>query len=69
MSLITERYKYEKLKRVEVNGKRRYETPGGPPVASVTTILSETKDKTHLIEWRRRVGEKKAQEITTEAEV
>src|SRR6056300_700543 len=67
MSLITERYKYEKLKRVEVNGKRRYETPGGPPVASVTTILGETKDKTHLIEWRRRVGEKKAQEITTEA--
>jgi len=36
-------------------------------VASVTTILDATKDKTHLIEWRKRVGEKKAQEITTEA--
>lgn len=67
MSLITEKFKYEKLKRVEVGGKRRYAAPGGPPVASVTTILSATKDMTHLYEWRRRVGEKKAQEITTEA--
>ena len=68
MSLITNKYVYEKLQRVETNGKRRYATPGdGPPVASVTTILSATKDMTHLIEWRRRVGEQKAQEITTEA--
>lgn len=67
MSLITNKFVYEKLKRVEVNGKRRYETPGGPPVASVTTILGETKDKTHLIEWRKRVGEAKAQEIVVEA--
>lgn len=67
MSLITNKYIYEKLKRVEVGGKRRYETPGGPPVASVTTILDGTKDKTHLIEWRRRVGEAKATEITTQA--
>ena len=67
MSLITEKYKYERLKRVEVDGKRRYAAPGHPPVASVTTILSGTKDMSHLIEWRKRVGEKKAQEITTEA--
>jgi genome maintenance exonuclease 1 len=67
MSLIKQKYVYEKLTRVEVNGKRRYQTPGGPPVASVTTILGDTKDKTHLIEWRKRVGEQKAQEITTEA--
>ena len=67
MTLITEKYKYERLKRVEVDGKRRYAAPGGPPVASVTTILSSTKDNTHLIEWRKRVGEKKAQEITSEA--
>lgn len=67
MTLIKPKYTYEKLKRVEVNGKRRYETPSGPPVASVTTILGETKDKTHLIAWKRRVGEKKAQEIVTEA--
>ena len=67
MILIKNKFTYEKLSRVEVDGKRRYQTPGGPPVASVTTILGATKDQTHLIEWRRRVGEKKAQEITTEA--
>jgi genome maintenance exonuclease 1 len=67
MSLIKPKYIYEKLKRVEVDGKRRYAAPGGPPVASVTTILSATKDQTHLIAWRNRVGHAKAQEITTEA--
>jgi len=67
MSLITERFSYKDLQRVEVGGKRRYAAPGGNPVPSVTTILDATKDKTHLIEWRKRVGEKKAQEITTEA--
>ena len=67
MSLIKSKYKYEKLKRVEVGGKRRYAAPGGPPVASVTTILSGTKDMSHLIAWKKRVGEKKAQEIVTEA--
>ena len=67
MSLIVNKYTYEPLQRTEVNGKRRYLTPGGTPVASVTTILGATKDMTHLIEWRKRVGEQKAQEITTEA--
>jgi hypothetical protein len=32
-------------------------------VPSVTTILSATKDKTGLNEWRKRIGEAKAQEI------
>lgn len=67
MTLIKPKYTYEKLKRVEVDGKRRYAAPGGAPVASVTTILSATKDQTHLIQWRNRVGHAKAQEITTEA--
>ena len=67
MSLIIEKYKYERLKRVEVDGKCRYAAPGHPPVASVTTILSGTKDMSHLIAWKKRVGEKKAQEIVTEA--
>ena len=67
MTLIKPKYTYEKLKRVEVDGKRRYAAPGGAPVASVTTILSNTKDMTHLIEWRKRVGEEKARQITTEA--
>ena len=34
---------------------------------SVTTILSATKDMTHLNEWKNRIGHEKAQQITTEA--
>jgi ATP-dependent exoDNAse (exonuclease V) beta subunit len=67
LSLIVEKYSYAPVERKSVDGKRKYLTPDGGAVASVTTILGETKDKTHLIEWRKRVGEKKAQEITTEA--
>jgi ATP-dependent exoDNAse (exonuclease V) beta subunit len=67
MTLIQKKYEYKKLTRVEVNGKRRYDWGSGIPVPSVTTILSDTKDQTHLIEWRKRVGEEKAKEITVEA--
>lgn len=67
MTLIVERYKYEKIERTSVEGKRKYLTPDGNAVSSVTTILDATKDKTHLHAWRKRVGEAKATEITTEA--
>ena len=67
MSLIINKFDYTPLSRKEVNGKRLYATPDGNAVASVTTILDATKDKTHLIAWRKRVGETKAREITTEA--
>lgn len=67
MTLIINKYDYTPISRKEVNGKRLYATPDGNAVASVTTILDATKDKSHLIAWRKRVGEKKAQEITTEA--
>jgi len=67
MSLLIEKYNYQPISRKEVNGKRLYQTPDGNAVASVTTILDATKDKTHLIAWRKRVGETKAQEIVTEA--
>lgn len=67
MTLIVPKFEYRKLKRVEQNGKRRYDCGAGVPVPSVTTILDATKDKSHLIAWRKRVGEQKATEITTEA--
>ena len=67
MSLISNKFDYPTIERKSVDGKRKYLTPDGNAVASVTTILDATKDKTHLIEWRKRVGEQKAQEITTEA--
>jgi genome maintenance exonuclease 1 len=66
-TLITKKYTYEKLRRKETNGKRKYQTPTGKPVPSVTTILDATSDKSFLIEWRKRIGHQKAQEITTEA--
>ena len=44
-----------------------YLTPDGDKLPSVTTILSSTKDMTHLNEWKKRVGEEKARQITTEA--
>ena len=58
------------MSRVEVDGKRRYATPDGEKLPSVTTILDATKSeesKEILENWRKRVGYKKAQEITTEA--
>ena len=67
MSLITQKFDYTTIKRKQVDGKRLYETPDGNAVASVTTILDKTKDKTGLMEWRKRVGEERAQQITTEA--
>jgi len=67
MSLIIEKYQYRSLQRVEINGKRRYDWGGDQPVPSVTTILDGTKDKTHLIAWRKRVGEENAKQITVEA--
>ena len=67
MSLIQKKYDYQPISRKQVEGKRLYATPDGHAVASVTTILDATKDKSHLIAWRKRVGEKKAQEIVTEA--
>lgn len=68
MTLIVNKYNYQKLSRAEnKNGARRYLTPDGRAVASVTTILGETADKSHLVAWRNRIGHKKAQEITTEA--
>ena len=67
MTLITNKFDYQTIQRKSVDGKRKYLTPDGHAVASVTTILDATKDKTHLIAWRKRVGETKAQEIVTEA--
>lgn len=66
--LIT-KFNYKSCKQVNdpVTRKRTYLTPDGESLPSVTTILSATKDMTHLHEWRNRVGHEKAQQITTEA--
>lgn len=64
--MIVAKYQYPSLKRVTIDGKRQY-TDGSDPVPSVTTVLSETGDKTALINWRKRVGDAEAQRISNES--
>ena len=68
--MIVNRYNYTPINRETIDGKRHYCLPDGSKVPSVTTILDRTKSEEKrqvLANWRKRVGEQKAQEITTEA--
>ena len=70
MTLLNPKFTYTKLSRDESTGKRLYATPDGFKVPSVTTVLDKTKpaeSRIALANWRKNVGEKKAQEIVTEA--
>ncbi len=62
-----ERIQYKNCVQINLNGKRVYQTPDGDTTPSVTTILGATKDMTHLNEWRKRVGEENAKQISKEA--
>lgn len=67
--LIT-KYNYTPISRESVEGKRHYCLPDGSKVPSVTTILDATKPaekRIALANWKKRVGEAQAQQITTEA--
>ena len=66
---FVERFQYKNCVQINdpVTRKRVYQTPDGEKLPSVTTILSATKDMTHLNQWRDRVGHAKAQQITSEA--
>jgi len=67
ITMITDKFQYHKLNRIDSEGKRLYECPDGSKVASVTRILSATKDQKYLDLWKKRVGEKKAEQIRNEA--
>ena len=66
---FVEKFQYKPCQQINdpVTKKRVYLTPDGESLPSVTTILSATKDMTALNEWKKRVGEEKARQITTEA--
>lgn len=66
---FVERFQYKNCVQINdpITRKRVYQTPDGERLPSVTTILGATKDMTHLIEWRKRIGEAKAAQITQEA--
>lgn len=67
---FNEKYDYKPINRKQTSEGRKYQTPDGNAVASVTTILDKTKPeekKQALQEWRNRVGHKEAAAITSEA--
>ena len=59
----------QEIKRVQENGLRFYEVTEGDKVIaklpSVTTILGQTKDMSGLEKWKKRVGEKEANRISS----
>lgn len=68
--MLINKFNYTPISRTSIDGKRHYALPDGSAVPSVTTILDKTKSeekKQALMNWKRRVGEAKAQQITTEA--
>ena len=68
--MLVEKFNYTPLDRQSVDGKRHYCLPDGNSLVSVTTILDRTKPqetKLALENWKKTVGEKQAQLITTEA--
>ncbi|MDA9842869.1 preprotein translocase subunit TatA [bacterium] len=66
--MLIAKYEYPTLQRkTQTNGKRQYVGDDSIPVPSVTTVLSETGDKTALINWRKRVGDAEATRISSEA--
>lgn len=65
--LITHKYDYKSISRIQTTEGRKYVGDDQQPVPSVTTILDATADKTHLIAWRNRVGEEAANQISRES--
>ncbi len=65
--MLVSKYDYPALRRVQTKQGRQYVGEDQKPVPSVTTILSDTGDKTALIAWRKRVGEEEANRISRES--
>ena len=64
--LFFKKYPYKKHNRFQSETGRKY-LVNESPVPSVTTILSATKDRKHLDDWRRRVGNAEADRIMNNA--
>ena len=59
-------FEIEKLKTVNIEGKRLYEPPDGLKYPSITTVLGWFSAK-GIMAWRKRVGEKEANKISSQA--
>jgi genome maintenance exonuclease 1 len=64
--VIKDYFEYPSLLRVERDGKRFYSV-AGMQLKSVTTILSETEDKSFLTSWRAKIGDKEADHIVSQS--
>ena len=70
MSLLVNKYNYTKINQVDTEVGRRYLSPDGEKLPSVTTILEATKSAEAvraLANWRKAVGPSKAAEISSVA--
>ena len=59
-------HNFPQLLQENVDGVRRYVTPTGERYPSVTTVLADY-GKEGIMEWRKRVGEEKANKISRQA--
>jgi len=68
--MITNKFQYSTLNRVDSTEGRKYADPNGNKLPSVTTILTATtpiEKKEALIQWRKRIGNDKANDILKES--
>ena len=65
--MISNKYQYPTLERVDLDRGRHYIDSTGTPVPSVTTILSGTSSKKGIEDWKKRVGEKEAERVVKES--
>ena len=66
--MITNKYKYPELKRIQNKLGRFYIDSDGNEIPSVTTVLDNLSDKkSSLDQWRNRVGDIEADRVTREA--
>jgi genome maintenance exonuclease 1 len=64
---INKIFDYRPLERINTPEGRRYIVGEDQRLPSVTTILGKTKDMTHLLEWKKKVGEAEAAKIVATA--
>jgi len=60
------RHEFPQLLQENADGKRVYVAPNGERYPSVTTVLAD-HGKEGILEWRKKVGEEKANEISRKA--
>jgi len=68
--MITNKFQYNTLNRVDSTEGRKYADPNGNKLPSVTTILTATtpiEKKEALTQWRKRIGNDKANDILKES--